>query len=175
MVETRKCIGILNETYNVWERRVALNPQAVQTLVQKGYKVIVQPSDQRCFLDQEFKDVGANIQKDLSEASVIFGVKPQVLGTILPEKTYLMYSRAHNAMENDLPLFRELLEKKCSLIDYEQIKDDSGRGVIGSAFYAGAVGAFDIFQYVGEFFLMKKSISTPFLYSRGAAYLHKDY
>lgn len=44
-------------------------------LTKNGIKVLVQPSSTRCFTEDEFEEAGALIQEDVSEASVIFGVK----------------------------------------------------------------------------------------------------
>jgi len=44
-------------------------------LTSAGIRVLVQPSTNRCYSEDEFSDAGAIIQEDVSEASVIFGVK----------------------------------------------------------------------------------------------------
>jgi alpha-aminoadipic semialdehyde synthase len=68
-------LGVRREDKNKWERRVPITPDNVRELVKKGITVIVQPSNRRCFTDQEFKDAGALISEDLSEAGTILAVK----------------------------------------------------------------------------------------------------
>lgn len=54
-------IAILRECKNKWERRCSLTPDEVKTLVEGGIKVLVQPSTNRCFSDDEFVEVGGVI------------------------------------------------------------------------------------------------------------------
>ena len=61
-------IAILREHKNKWERRVALTPDEVSKLVMAGIRVLVQPSINRCYSEEEFKRAGAIIQEDIAEA-----------------------------------------------------------------------------------------------------------
>ena len=70
-----RLINVFRETQSVWERRAPLGPQHVRKLVKKGVKVLVQPSNRRAYPMAAYANVGAKIQEDISEASVIFGVK----------------------------------------------------------------------------------------------------
>jgi alanine dehydrogenase len=54
-------IAILRECKNKWERRCSLTPVEVKSLVASGIKVIVQPSSNRCFTEDEFEEAGAII------------------------------------------------------------------------------------------------------------------
>lgn len=74
-MESEKSIGIRREEKNKWERRCALTPKEVGNLIKKGIKVVVEPSNNRCYSDEEFKAVGAEISEDMSKCAVIFGVK----------------------------------------------------------------------------------------------------
>lgn len=105
-------IGILREDKNKWERRSALTPKEVEVLVKDhGVKVIVQPSPIRCFSDEEYEQVGAIIQEDVSEASVIFGVKEVPIPRLLEGKTMLFFSHTIKAQAYNLPLLDAMLEK----------------------------------------------------------------
>ena len=79
-----KTLGIAKETKNNWERRVPLNPSAVKELIQKGFKVIVQPSDVRIYKNKEYKTVGAKLSEDLSRCDFIIGVKEIPIDDIFP-------------------------------------------------------------------------------------------
>jgi alpha-aminoadipic semialdehyde synthase len=70
-----KVMAIRREDQSVWERRAPLAPHHVRKLVKEGVKVIVQPSNRRAYPVQAYQQVGAVVQEDLSEASVVFGVK----------------------------------------------------------------------------------------------------
>ena len=101
MVESSQSgiIGIAKETLNPWERRVAFTPTEVKILVeQHRMRVIVQPSSNRAFVDKEYAEAGATIEEDLSSADVILGIKPQKIPDLIPDKTYLMYTRVHTGI-----------------------------------------------------------------------------
>lgn len=85
-VRASRCVGILREVKNKWERRAALTPAHVQQLVAQGIQVLVQPSDRRVFPDQEYAEAGAVVQEDLSPANVILGVKEVPISKLLPNK-----------------------------------------------------------------------------------------
>jgi len=90
-------IAILRENKNKWERRCALTPKEVKELVAIGIRVLVQPSTNRCYSDDQFEDAGAIIQEDVSEATVIFGVKEVPILDLLPNKTYFFFSHTIKA------------------------------------------------------------------------------
>ena len=56
-----KCIGIVREVKNKWERRAPLAPTNVARLVKDGLRVLIQPSNRRCFNDNEYKKAGAEV------------------------------------------------------------------------------------------------------------------
>jgi saccharopine dehydrogenase (NAD+, L-lysine-forming) len=69
MVEGQKhTIAILRENKNKWERRCSLTPTEVAKLTALGIRVLVQPSSNRCYSEDDFEAVGAVIQEDVSEA-----------------------------------------------------------------------------------------------------------
>jgi alpha-aminoadipic semialdehyde synthase len=123
-MEKQKIVGIRREDKNKWERRVALTPKEVEQLVKDGIKVIVQPSSNRCYANDEFETVGAIIQEDLTDADVIFGVKEVPISELLPEKTYLFFSHTIKAQEYNMDLLDALLGKKIRMVDYECIREN---------------------------------------------------
>lgn len=166
-------LGIQKETVSVWERRVPLTPEDVKKLVKEhNIKVVVQPSSNRAFNDWSYEQAGALISDDLSEAQVILGIKPVKPNELLPNKTYIKYSRIHTGSEQIVPYLKHLLQHKVCLIDYEKIKDEKDNMLIGSSKLAGVVGIYNIFRLLGEFCLIRMNLNTPFLFSGGSAYMH---
>ena len=53
-----KTIGIIREIKNKWERRCAITPKEVKILVGEGLRVLVQPSSNRCYTEEEFIEAG---------------------------------------------------------------------------------------------------------------------
>ena len=102
---------ISRETQSVWERRAPLGPQHVRKLVKKGIKVIVQPSNRRAYPMAAYANVGAKIQEDISDASVIFGVKQVPVDALLSNKTFCFFSHTIKAQPDNMDLLDAMLEK----------------------------------------------------------------
>ena len=116
-----RSVGIVREVYSKWERRVPLCPSHVRELVGDGISVVVQPSKSRVFSDKEFADAGASVCNDLSECSVILGVKQVPAQDLLPDKTYMFFSHTIKGQEENMPLLDACLKQRVRLVDYECI------------------------------------------------------
>ncbi|XP_013114257.2 alpha-aminoadipic semialdehyde synthase, mitochondrial [Stomoxys calcitrans] len=158
-----RVIAIRREDQSVWERRAALGPTHVQKLVKQGVKVIVQPSNRRAYPMQAYLQSGAIIQEDISEASVIFGVKQVPIDALIPGKTYCFFSHTIKAQESNMPLLDAILEKKIRLIDYERIIDESGARQVAFGKYAGVAGMVNILHGIG-LRLLALGHHTPFMH-----------
>ena len=82
-------LAILREA-RIDESRSPFSPAQISNLLNKfsNLKIIVQPSKKRCFQDEDFQKVGAQITEDLSSANIIFGVKEVDISTLINDKTY---------------------------------------------------------------------------------------
>ena len=60
---------------------------------------------------QSYANVGALIQEDLSEASVIFGVKQVPIDLLEADKTFVFFSHTIKAQEANMPMLDAILEK----------------------------------------------------------------
>ena len=85
-----------------------------------------------------------------------------------------MYSRLHTGHTDHKSYLNKLLTNKIGLIDYELIRSDDGKSIVGSSELAGFVGLFNTFRVLGEHLLLKKGINNPFLHLGGSAYMHRD-
>ena len=82
-----KKIGIVEETKNIWERRVPLVPEDVKALIAStGAKVFIQPSEKRIFPDHQYETAGAVVAEDLSECELILGIKEIPVDNLLKKK-----------------------------------------------------------------------------------------
>lgn len=155
-------IGIRREDKNEWERRVAITPDDVRELIEKhGIKVIVQPSSIRAFTDDEYKEAGAEVKEDLSEATVIFGVKEMPVEFFEPQKTYVFFSHTIKGQRHNMPMLKRLMDLKDNLIDYEKMTDEKGRRVVFFGRFAGLAGMTDTLWALGRR-LEALGIETPF-------------
>ncbi|XP_055919491.1 alpha-aminoadipic semialdehyde synthase, mitochondrial [Eupeodes corollae] len=158
-----KVIAIRREDQSVWERRAPFGPSHVQKLVKQGVKVIVQPSNRRAYPMQAYLSSGAVIQEDISEASVIFGVKQVPVESLIPGKTYCFFSHTIKAQESNMPLLDAVLEKKIRLIDYERIVNENGSRQVAFGKYAGIAGMVNILHGIG-LRLLALGHHTPFMH-----------
>lgn len=157
-----KRIGIRHEDKYVMERRVALPPDTVNELVQQGLEVFVESSPKRIFKDHEFVEAGATVTHSLSQSPVIFGVK-EIPGHYFEEgKSYVFFSHVIKGQPYNMPMLRAMMEKKCSLIDYEKIADENGKRLIFFGRFAGLAGMINSLWSFGER-LKIQGIETPFL------------
>ena len=151
-------LGILREV-RIDENRTPFSPAQVSSVLNKfsNIKIIVQPSNRRCFKDEEYQNAGAQITDDLSSANIIFGVKEVDISALIEGKTYLFFShtsKVHQYIGQTIKdeaiiykkeLLREVIKKKITLIDYENIREVSGEGYryLGFGRFAGIVGAYN--------------------------------
>ena len=170
-----RTIGLLREAKSKWERRAALSPEQVKTLINQGIRVLVQPSTRRVFSDQLYKDAGAGLVEDVSPASLILGVKEVPPEQLVPDRTYMFFSHTIKAQPYNMPLLDALLEKRVRLIDYECICEDGVRSKprkVAFGRYAGLAGMIDVQKGLGER-MLALGHSTPFL-NVGATYMYRD-
>lgn len=155
-------IGIRREDKNEWERRVPLTPLHVEELVREhGLSIAVQPSPRRIFSDEEFERAGADVREDLSECRVILGVKEVPPDKLLPGKAYLFFAHVIKGQRENMPLLRRILERGCTLIDYERIVDRSDRRLIFFGRHAGYAGMVDALWAFGRR-MAWEGVTTPF-------------
>ena len=155
-------VGIRHEDKYLMERRSALTPRHVKKLVGHGIEVHVERSKKRVFHENEYKHAGAVITDNLSEIPVIFGVKEIPASWFEEEKTYIFFSHVIKGQPYNMPMLSEMMGKRCNLIDYERIVDDSGRRLIFFGRFAGLAGMINSLWSFGA--RMKVlGVETPFL------------
>ncbi len=155
-------IGIRREDKNEWEKRVPLTPQAVETLTtEKDVEFYVQPSSLRIIPNDAYENVGALITDDLSICDVVLAIKEIPLEFLQPNKIYMFFSHTIKGQSHNMPMLRRLMELGCTLIDYELVRNDSGR-LIFFGRQAGLAGMIDSLWALGKR-LDWEGIHNPFL------------
>ena len=144
-------VGILRETKNPPDRRVPLTPPQVVALEElyPGVDFYVQPSDSRCYSDEEYDYLNINLKEDLSNCDILMGVKEIDPRTFIPGKTYMFFAHVAKQQAQNRGMFRELVNRKIRLVDYEYLSDDKGRRVVAFGRYAGIVGAYNALRARG--------------------------
>ena len=151
-----EAIGVIKET-RPDENRTPLIPEHIENIKSNypNLNVVVQPSKNRCFSDDEYKNRGAEINEDLSKCSIIFGVKEIDTDVLMNNKTYVFFSHTYKLNKETLnnaqgtpgmdkkELLKSVLEKKIRLIDYENIRDINSKRYLGFGRFAGIVGCYN--------------------------------
>jgi len=147
---TMKRIGIRREDKNPWERRVPLIPEHAALLVKDGIEVWVQPSPNRAFTDDEFRAAGARVEEDLSSCDPVIAVKEMPAGFFKEGKAYVFFAHVIKGQAYNMPMLRALMDRGCSLFDYEKMVDDAGRRVVFFGEFAGLAGMIDGLWALGQ-------------------------
>lgn len=154
--------GIRREDKNQWEQRTPIIPKHMKKLIDNAHiHCVVQPSPIRIFTDNSYKKEGATIDEDLSSCSVIFAVKEIPRKLFERQKTYVFFSHVIKGQKYNMPMLKELMRKKCTLIDYEKILDEHNRRLIFFGTFAGISGMVDTLYTLGKRW-KQQGISTPF-------------
>lgn len=143
--------AIIKERKNPPDRRVVFSPQKCQDVIQKcpEAQLVVESSNIRIFQDEAYEAAGVKVTEDVSEASVMLGVKEVPVEALLPKKKYFFFSHTIKKQPYNRKLLRAILDKKIELYDHETIVKENGARLIGFGRYAGLVGAYNGFRALG--------------------------
>lgn len=123
-------IGIPKET-SLQERRICLTPDAVNSLVFQGHRVMIESGagESSSYSDKEYSDAGAEITKDTKKVfgcPMILKVEPPSLQEIemINPKTIIISAIQLKTVTKSY--FTALAKKKCTALAFEYIKDEDG-------------------------------------------------
>ena len=154
-------LGIRREDKNKWERRVPITPQHAKELKDDfSIETMVQPSKIRIFPDYQYKNIGAQVNDNLS-SNVIFAIKEIPIDFFEKGKTYAFFSHTIKGQKHNMSMLKKMMKLGCNLIDYEKITDEKGRRLVFFGRYAGLAGMIDTLWAFGKKTKMKKIIN-PF-------------
>lgn len=156
-------IGIRRET-KPGERRTPLTPKAVKQLKEEhNIQTILQPHEKRAFSDEEYKEVGAMINEDLSDCSVVFGIKEMDLDIFLPDKAFMCFHHVIKGQESNMPMLKHIMKTGSTMLDYEKVTDDKNRRLIFFGRHAGYAGMIDTLHGFGLRLKEMEGLDSPFL------------
>ena len=162
-------IGIVRESRND-ENRTPLVPEHIKKYKESNPNInfIIQPSNSRCFSDEEYELCGAKINENLNECSIIFGVKEIDPNILINNRTYLFFSHTFkinkqqkNIEKHKKDLLLSILNKKITLIDYENIRGKNGTRCLGFGRFAGIVGCYNTLNLLLKVF-GKQSLASAY-------------
>ncbi len=162
-------IGIIRESRND-ENRTPVVPEHIKKYKESNPNInfIIQPSNSRCFSDEEYELCGAKINENLNECSIIFGVKEIDPNILINNRTYLFFSHTFkinkqqkNIEKHKKDLLLSILNKKITLIDYENIRGKNGTRCLGFGRFAGIVGCYNTLNLLLKV-LGKQSLASAY-------------
>lgn len=137
-------IGLLRETKNPVDSRVALSPDQVAALLKRfpEHGFVVQSSDTRAFTDEDYRKAGVRVMEDMSCCDVLFGIKEVNIDTLLPDKHYFFFGHFAKMQKANRKLLQSLMSKRITFSDYEYLVDDQNQRVCAFGWWAGFVGTY---------------------------------
>jgi saccharopine dehydrogenase (NAD+, L-lysine forming) len=136
-------IGLIREEKIPNDNRVALTPAQCKWILKQsaGVTVCVQSSPNRCFSDREYQSAGVEVMENMENCNILLGIKEVPFDKLISGKTYLFFSHTKKLQAHNQRMFRTIIDKDITLIDYECLEHDDGTRIIGFGFFAGIVGA----------------------------------
>lgn len=128
------------------EARAALTPSTTKALIDAGFNVFVEESEQSAFATKEYESVGATIVpagswETAPKDRIIYGLKE------LPEQQFplvhehIQFAHCYKDQAGWQDVLKRFPEGKGTLYDIEFLENDQGRRVAAFGFYAGFAGA----------------------------------
>src|SRR5689334_19615732 len=119
-------IGLIREGKIPADNRVALTPAQCKWVHKNSsdVKIVAQSSDHRCFTDREYQQAGVEVVNEINDCDVLLGIKEVPVNELVVGKTYLFFSHTKKKQPHNRALFRTILEKNITLIDYECLEHE---------------------------------------------------
>jgi len=135
-------IGLIKEGKIPADTRVVLTPKQCKSILQKGnISLVVQPSANRCYTNEEYEQAGVALSDNLQDCDVLLGVKEVPINQLIANKTYCFFSHTIEEQPYNQKLIQAVVNKNIRLIDYECLVDENRTRVIAFGHWAGIVGA----------------------------------
>lgn len=134
-------IALLREGKVPPDSRVAFSPTQVAQLRAEGLDVVVVPSENRIYTDEEYRALGIPLTKDIADRELLIGIKEVKIEELVPNKTYCFFAHVHKKQVHNRPLLQALLANNIRHIDYEVMTNEQGQRLIAFGYFAGVVGA----------------------------------
>jgi len=124
-------LGLIREGKVPPDSRVALIPEQVKAIEETGnFKVLIQPSPNRCYADAEYEALGLTLTEDLDSCDYLIGIKEVPKDQLISNKNYFFFSHTFKKQPYNQALLQKIINEKITLMDYEVLKDDQGKRVI---------------------------------------------
>src|SRR5438309_875300 len=105
-------VGILREGKVPHDRRVPFTPEQCAMVMKEfpGVKMVVQPSEWRCYTNEEYEKAGIQLQEDIHDCDILMGIKEVPKQELIPGKKYLFFSHTIKKQEHNRELLQTILK-----------------------------------------------------------------
>jgi len=109
--------GIIKERKNPPDRRVVFTPEELVRLQTEHPEAIikVESSDIRVFSDEQYSKLEIEIETNMTDCDVLFGVKEVPIDALIPNKKYFFFSHTIKFQPYNRNLLVAILDKKIEL------------------------------------------------------------
>ena len=138
-------LGILREEKIPVDRRTPFSPSQCKRIINDfpNIEIYVQSSKLRCYTDQEYLLNNISVLEDISFCDILFGIKEVPIDHLISNKTYFFFSHTIKKQAYNRDLLKKMISLNIRMIDYEVLKFDSGKRILGFGRYAGIIGAYN--------------------------------
>ena len=111
-------LGIIREGKTPSDSRVVLSPKQCRSLLDlyPQFEIKVQPSDIRCFTNEEYNTQGIELNEDVSDCDVLLGIKEVPQDLLIPEKTYFFFSHTIKKQEHNRQMLKHILASNIRVV-----------------------------------------------------------
>ena len=145
-------IGIKKESKIPPDERVPLSPLQCKEIIENypHIKLVVQKSPIRRYKNEEYEALDIKTVDSIDDCDIILAVKEVKIEYLIPNKIYFYFSHTTKQQPYNRNLLKAMLAKNITMIDYENLKDEKNRRLIGFGRYAGIVGCYNTFYAYGK-------------------------
>jgi hypothetical protein len=140
-------IALLREEKKPADKRVPFTPAQCSQIMSQYPQIhfYVQPSADRCFPDESYQKIGAEIVEDISHCDLLMGIKERTINDLIPNKHYFFFSHTIKKQSHNQGLMKAMIQKNITMTDYETLRWKNGDRILGFGRFAGVVGAYNGF------------------------------
>ena len=130
------------------EYRTPLTPQDCKELIEKGFIIYFEKSQNRCFSDKEYINCNCILSNIIPEDFIIIGLKEIENESFFKYKN-IYFSHSFKNQLNSYEILNKFKINKGCILDYEYILDNNNKRKIAFGFWAGFAGtALGLLQYI---------------------------
>ena len=144
-------IGILKETIKPEDAKVALTPDQIIELQQQypDSDFIVQPSNIRCFSNNDYLTKSIKVSDDLTRCDFLIGLNIIDTDAIIPNKNYLIFNSNFTKRTDNPKVFDGFIKQKATYIQLDKLTDEQNNRLISFGRWAGIEGAYNALRAFG--------------------------